>query len=41
MKAYVCVDVYIYVFLPPVFVAEWPASDLGRFNPGETVPILP
>jgi hypothetical protein len=41
MKAYVGVVAYIYVFLPPVFVAEWPASYLGRFKPGETVPILP
>jgi hypothetical protein len=41
MKAYGGVAAYIHVFLPPVYVAEWSASDLGRFNPGETAPILP
>jgi hypothetical protein len=40
MKAFGGVDAYIHVFLPTVFVAEWAASDLGPFNPGETVPIL-
>jgi hypothetical protein len=41
MKAYGCVDAYIHVFFLPVFVAECSASYLGRFNPLETVTILP
>jgi hypothetical protein len=40
MKAYGGVDEFIHVFLQPVFVAEFSASGLGRFNPGETVPII-
>jgi hypothetical protein len=40
MKAYGGLNAYIHDILTPVYVAEWSASDLDRFIPGEIVPIL-